>query len=62
MTDHNEAYALCARLKFKGGCSCRDAGRAPCSVIVEMVEEGTTADDELQRIADEREAAAEEDW
>ena len=45
----SEAYALCRDLN--GSCSCATGGKGPCAAIVSMIDEGTTADNERERIA-----------
>lgn len=50
-----KAYSLCEALFKK--CSCRDWALRPCDAAMEMVENGITATDEMERIEQERKDA-----
>jgi hypothetical protein len=52
-------YTLCTEIN--GECKCQQVGARPCQAIVDMHEEGVTADDERERMESEREAAGVEE-
>lgn len=54
------AYDLCVELY--GTCSCADKGRSPCATMASMVDEGLSAQDERDRMEDERDGAALDDF
>ena len=54
------AYDLC--IELYGNCSCADRGRAPCDAMADMAEDGLSAQDERERMEEERDTAASEDF
>lgn len=46
-----EAFAICVELY--GECRCVLAGREPCEAMLALVDEGSSAGDEMNRIAQE---------
>ncbi len=52
-----DAYDICADLY--GDCRCKAAGRDPCDAMMDMADNGETADDERKRMDSERDDAKE---
>lgn len=52
----DEAFEKCRALN--GRCACAEHGKFPCDAM----NDGSTAEDELRRMEDERQAAEDEGW
>lgn len=55
-TEDQKSYGIC--IELYGECRCLLASRSPCEAMICLAEDGSGADDERERMAAERDDAA----